>query len=382
MRSTLLAAALLGLVIQPAQPAVPARAANVILFLADAGGIPTINAASIEGYGAPRRLFVQHMPQIGLSETSTAIEFVTDSAAGMTAIVTGQKTRNQVLSQSASAVPGRRDGTNLKSILDYAEERGLATGFVTNDWATGATPAALYAKINSRNATGEIFLQMFHPRFGDGVDVAISSGRSGIETALKPLGHDYAELERTTHRRLLSSLTEIPADARRAIVLFDTEEFDHRAAVQAAIRLLSRSPRGYFLMVESDVHTDRVRRGLDRMVAFDKEIRQVSAAVGKNTLVLFTADHSFDIRTHDGQWGAPLLAGLPPGEGEDKSADSERLPNVWMDNSHTGEEVLVAAQGPGAERVHGYMANTDLFGVMMRAYGWPMPPARPAPGRP
>jgi alkaline phosphatase len=30
-----------------------------------------------------------------------------------------------------------------------------------------------------------------------------------------------------------------------------------------------------------------------------------------------------------------------------------------MDNGHTGEEVLVAAQGPGAERVRGYIANTD-----------------------
>jgi alkaline phosphatase len=32
--------------------------------------------------------------------------------------------------------------------------------------------------------------------------------------------------------------------------------------------------------------------------------------------------------------------------------------------------VLVAAQGPGAERVRGYLANTDLFGVMMDAFGW------------
>jgi alkaline phosphatase len=32
--------------------------------------------------------------------------------------------------------------------------------------------------------------------------------------------------------------------------------------------------------------------------------------------------------------------------------------------------VLVAAQGPGAERVHGYMSNTDLFNVMMAAFGW------------
>src|SRR5512141_984864 len=136
MRRSLMVAALLGTLVQPA-PA--ARATNVILFLADAGGIPTINAASIHGYGAPRRLFVQHMPQIGLSDTSTAAEFVTDSAAGMTAIVTGVKTKNEVIAEGPTAVPGKSDGEQLKSILDYAEEHGLATGFVTNDWATGAT---------------------------------------------------------------------------------------------------------------------------------------------------------------------------------------------------------------------------------------------------
>jgi alkaline phosphatase len=37
------------------------RARNVVLFLADAGGIPTINAASLHGYGAPRKLFLQRM---------------------------------------------------------------------------------------------------------------------------------------------------------------------------------------------------------------------------------------------------------------------------------------------------------------------------------
>jgi alkaline phosphatase len=30
----------------------------------------------------------------------------------------------------------------------------------------------------------------------------------------------------------------------------------------------------------------------------------------------------------------------------------------------------VAAEGPGADQVRGYMQNTDLFQVMMRAYGW------------
>ena len=83
------------------------KAKNVILFIADAGGIPTLHAASLHGYGEPRKLYVQSMPNIGLSDTSTASNWVTDSAAGMTAIVTGQKTHNGVISQSADAVRGK-----------------------------------------------------------------------------------------------------------------------------------------------------------------------------------------------------------------------------------------------------------------------------------
>jgi alkaline phosphatase len=52
------------------------------------------------------------------------------------------------------------------------------------------------------------------------------------------------------------------------------------------------------------------------------------------------------------------------------SAAGMNTPNVRRDDSHTGEEVLVAAQGTGSERVHGFVANTDLFGIMMRAFEW------------
>jgi len=31
---------------------------------------------------------------------------------------------------------------------------------------------------------------------------------------------------------------------------------------------------------------------------------------------------------------------------------------------------MVAAQGPGAERVRGVLSNTDLFEIMLSAYGW------------
>ena len=360
------------LLVFPVALAAERRAKNVILFLADAGGISTINAASLHGYGAPRRLFIQRMPYIALSDTSSASRFVTDSAAGMTAIVTGQKTNNNVVAQSASGERGVRDGALLKSILEYAEEHGLSTGIVTNDALTGATPAALYAKANDRAATAAIFPQVFAPRFGDGVDVMIGAGRPAIAKALAAAGTDLDALAREKGRPLLTSLAEVPPDATHAIVMLDSGEYDLGEAVQLATRMLSRNRKGYFLMVEWDTHTDVLRRGLDRMVALDRVIERTAQTAGKDTLVLFTADHSFDIRVRGGQPGVPLLDGFDEAEAKriaEKRRDI-RIPAVRMDNGHTGEEVLAAAQGPGADRVHGYVANTDLFKVMMSAFGW------------
>jgi alkaline phosphatase len=348
------------------------RAKNVILFLADAGGIPAIHAASLHGYGAPRKLFVQRMPHIGLSDTSSASRFVTDSAAGMTAIVSGHKTHNGVVGQSPSGERGARDGVPLKTILEYAEERGLSTGIITNDALTGATPAALYAKANDRALNAAIFQQTFVPRFGDGPDVMIGAGRPAITKALAAIGVALEVLAREKGRPLLPSLSDVPPGATRAIVLLDSGEFDLAQAMQLAVRMLSRNRKGYFLMVEWDSHTNNLRRGLDRIVTLDRVIEQTGQTAGRDTLLLFTADHSFDIRVRGGQPGQPLLEGFEAAEAkrvEEKRTDI-RIPAVRMDNGHTGEEVLVAAQGPGAERVRGYLDNTDLFGVMMDAFGW------------
>jgi alkaline phosphatase len=373
-------AALLGLLLslaiatpagtQPRAP-VPARARHVILFLADAGGIPTIHAASLLGTGSPRGLFVQRMPHIALVDTSAADAWVTDSAAGMTAIVTGRKTNNGVVSQGPDAVRKQSDGEPLRSILEYAEARGLATGIVTNDSVAGATPAALYAKANDRDKAAEIILQAFSPRHGDGVDVLIGGGRTALAKAVTETGRDLSAVASAANRALLADVAEVPADARRAIVLYD-DEFDLGAAVRTARAVLARNPRGSFLMVECDVHTDRLRRGLERMVAFDRIIREAAADAGSDTLVLFTADHSFGLRVHQGATGTNLLDGLDAvtEAANDASVKSLRLPNLSMDGTHTGEPVMAAAQGPGSFRVRGYLSNTDLFGVMLRAYGW------------
>jgi alkaline phosphatase len=162
------------------------RAKNVILFIGDAGGIATLNAASRYGHNAPGKLFVQNMAHQGLMETSAANALVTDSAAAMSAIVTGHKTDSGVISQK----PEKEGGDKLKTILEYAEEHGLSTGVITNSPIADATPAACYAHAAKRNMTGEIFAQILKPRFGNGVEVAIGPGRKAVVDATAKLGID------------------------------------------------------------------------------------------------------------------------------------------------------------------------------------------------
>jgi alkaline phosphatase len=355
---------------QPAGgPPAAERARNIILFIGDAGGLPTLNAASLYGYDRPQALFIQKMPNIALMDTSTASNWVTDSAAGMTAIVTGRKTHNGVLSQSDTAVRGQKDGARLKTILEYAEERGLATGVITNDSVAGATPAACFAHVNNRSHTAGIIAQLGKPLAGNGVDLVLGPGRSAIYKATAAAGFDLDAMLHAAGYTLLSSPEALRPDTTRAVGLTDDPDYDVSAVVANAIGSLSRNPKGYFLMVEWDLHTDDVKKGLDRTLVIDKVIRETVEKAGPRTLVIFAADHSFDIRLRGGVKGRPLLPEPAPGEPKPAS-----LP-LRMDDGHTGEEVVVAAQGPGARRVRGFIANTDLFRIMMSAYGWPETPA-------
>jgi alkaline phosphatase len=356
----------------PTAPALP-RARNVILFLGDAGGLPTVHGASVNATGGPRGLFLHTLKHVALSETSSASQWVTDSAAGMTAIVTGHKTHNGVLSQSETAVRRQQDGAPLKTILEHAEERGLATGVVSNSSVLSATPAACYAHVNDRANEVEIFRQLLKPQFGDGVDVVIGDGLSDVTAAATATSVPAHDALRAAGLPLYDALDAVPASARRAAVLFDVP-FDLDAATQRAIDVLSRNPKGFFLMVEGNVHVEELLHGLARTVELDRTMRRVAERLGTDTLLLFTADHSYDFRIHSGRKGQPLLPGVTdPGYGDD--LETLRLENVRRDDDHTGEDVLVVARGPGAERVRGFLSNTDLFHIMMSAFGWD-----PAPG--
>lgn len=352
----------------PAPAAEAPRARNVILFLADAGGVPVLNGASLLAYGEPLRLRIQQWPHLGLSETSPVDDYVSDSANGMSAIMTGVKTRNGVISQGPDAVRGQRDGAPAKTLLEYAEERGLMTGVITNMSIADATPAATYAHANDRKKWGEIFAQAFAPRFGDGVDLMFGAGRRKIAEQLAARGTGFDALG-TPARPIYASLAEVPATERRPVVVADA--MDVRTATLRAIEGMKRSPNGYFLVVEWDAHTDDPREGLQNLADFDRLIAEVEKQVDlRDTLLLFTADHSFGFQVDGGRRGTPLLEGYEAWKAQKSTAETVRLKHVFVSDTHTAEEVPALATGAGAERVRGYFPNTYLFEVMLTALGW------------
>jgi alkaline phosphatase len=286
----------------------PRKARNIVLFLADAAGVSALNAASLLGYGEPLKLRIQQWPHLGLSETSPVDSFVSDSANGMSSIVTGVKTRNGVISQSADAIRGKRDGSPTKTLLEYAEERGLLTGVVSTQSIADATPAATYAHSNDRRKWAEIFVQAFSPRYGDGVDVLFGAGRRSIGEQLEAANTSFDKLSRDHRRPIYSSLADISSANPRPVVVGDS--VDAHEATLKALDVLEDSPNGYLLVVEWDAHTDDPRDGLRNLVDFDRLIAEVEKRVDlSDTLLLFTADHSFGLQVDGGHRGGELLVG-------------------------------------------------------------------------
>ena len=107
---------------------------NIILMIGDGMGVTQVYS----GYTANKgQLNLFRCNSIGFSKTYSASDYITDSGAGATAISTGHKTYN-------GAIGVDKDTVIAKTILEYAEEKGLATGLVSTSAITHATPGSIY----------------------------------------------------------------------------------------------------------------------------------------------------------------------------------------------------------------------------------------------
>lgn len=343
-----------------------AQAKNVILFIGDGGGVTCLNAASIYGYGKPQALYIQSMPNVGLADSSTAMEWVTGADAAASAMATGKKGRNGVISMSFDDGKGAKDGEAYKTVLEYAEEKGLSTGLIENnkEGVLYEMVSAFYAHAGMGNEELDIYHQFLNPKFGDGPDVVfatnfkklndqVTGGIDAIGAELKAKGYAFA--------RTMDEVASLDPSKKRVVGMFDGDDWDMAAAVKLAVARLSKNPKGFFLVVHSDCHLAKTRASLVRLIDLDKAVRAVGeGSKANNTLIIYTADHGY----------ALYVKGEKATEAQ-KSTDHKRIVDaIHLEDQHTAEEVPLIAMGPGSERVKGYMSNTDVFRVIMASYGW------------
>jgi alkaline phosphatase len=380
------------------------KAKNVILFLGDGMGVTTITAARIfdgqrRGYsGEENQLSFEKFPYVALSKTYTINSQVAESAATMTAIMTGVKTKEEVVGLDEHAVPGdfhTADASRVPTLLEQAAARGLATGIVTTTRVTHATPAACYAHVPHRDweddsqlpedarAAGfpDIARQLVEFSSGDGVDVVFGGGRQQFTphdvsdpehpaiTGARLDGRDLTAEWRARHPdgRYVTRRDEFLAldtKARGPVMgLFEPSHMNFEAdrardvggepslseMTARAIELLQRNPHGFFLMVEGGRidhahHLGNAYRALLETVELANAVRAAQKLVDPDdTLIVVTADHSHVLTMS----GYPTRGNDILGKVYGNDAKGERSKEPLHDMLGLPFTTLSYANGPG-----------------------------------
>ena len=127
----------------------------VFYFIGDGMGVNQINVtetyqAALKGKIGIEPILMASLPVVGMVNTYSATNGVTDSAAGGTALATGKKTKNGAIGVLEDLE------TPCSSIAVWAKKAGKAVGIATSVAITHATPAAFIAHQPDRNMYYEI----------------------------------------------------------------------------------------------------------------------------------------------------------------------------------------------------------------------------------
>nr|XP_020669626.1 alkaline phosphatase-like isoform X1 [Pogona vitticeps] len=327
------------------------RAKNVILFLGDGMGVPTITAARIYqgqlagGSGEENVLAMEKFPYVALSKTYNVNRQVPDSAGTGTAYLCGVKANAKTLGLSAAAVYGKCNtsfGNEVYSVLHRAKLSGKSVGIVTTTRVQHASPAASYAhsvsqewysdtdmpKDDIREGCKDIAYQLVHntdinvilgggriymtprrtpdpehpdePKYNgtrkDGLNLIEKwlSGKEGAQYVWNKTALDAVNENTTNYLMGLFAPKDMTYELDR------NNETDPSIVemTEKAIRILRRNPRGFFLFVEGGRidhghHNGKAKQALSEAVMMDRAVEKATELTrASETLTVVTADHS------------------------------------------------------------------------------------------
>jgi alkaline phosphatase len=329
---------------------------KVILMIADGMGLAQICAGLTANSG---HLFLENFKAVGFSKTESSDSYITDSAAGATALSAGEKTYNGAI---GVIVDTKGDTIPVKTILEMAEEKGLATGLVSTSSITHATPASFIAHQRSRDYDEAIAMDFLKTD----IDVFIGGGyrffadrsdKQDLISMLKKNGYQVVqEMDKIAKVKSgkLAGLT-VPESNDP----YPNRKMDLPLSTRTALNILANDKEGFFIMIEGSQvdwgsHFNNITYTVNEMLDFDRAIGEALEFASKDgeTLIVVTADHETG--------GLSLIGG---------NMDKGMVRANFGTKGHTGIMVPIFAYGPGANEFTGIMENTAIAKKIMTLLG-------------
>uniref|UniRef100_A0A4W5KPN4 Alkaline phosphatase n=1 Tax=Hucho hucho TaxID=62062 RepID=A0A4W5KPN4_9TELE len=329
-------------------------AKNLILFLGDGMGIPTVTAARIlKGQlsglsGEETQLEMDKFPFVALSKTYNTNAQVSDSAGTATAYLCGVKANEGTVGVSAAAVRSQcntTQGNEVTSILRWAKEAGKSVGIVTTTRVNHATPSAAYAHCVDRDwfSDGEMPAEAVQAGCKDiarqlfenipNIDVIMGGGRKymfpknqsdveypgekkhfGTRKDGRNLVEEWTNRMKNKKAKYVWNKKELlslnPNNVDYILGLFEPGDLPYNLErntetdpsltemVELAIKILRKNPRGFYLLVEGGRidhghHEGKAKQALHEAVEMDRAIGRADLITSiYDTMTVVTADHS------------------------------------------------------------------------------------------
>lgn len=334
---------------QAAEP----KAINVIYMIGDGMALPQVYGTML---ATGEDLAFQQFPYIGVVDTRSASNDITDSAAGGTALACDKRTKNGMVGMDVDTVP-------MESVLDVLADHGKSTGIVVTCYAGHATPADFYAKVENRKMYQDIALQLAE---SDKINVMIGGGRKHFVNRRDSINL-LERMENELGWKIYDTLADIDTTCMKYAVLASRGHLPKAPergdflpeGVRTALKTLSQDEDGFFLMVEGSqidfaCHSHDSVNMIEETVDFSKAV-QVALDFAKadgNTLVVVTADH---------ETGGLTMV--------DPAGHYSNVSFNYSTTSHTCLPVMIYAYGPGAELFTGWMQNYEVKAKILKACG-------------
>lgn len=285
---------------------------NLIMVIGDGMGFPYLSAYRYfkDGRGMTNRADIEYTTfdryLVGTASTYPADDtLVTDSASSATTLATGYKTYNGSIGLDV-------DGQPLKSMMEYANERGMLTAALATVQVTHATPASFFTKVENRRQQNEIADQ-FATQDNDGnwkFDLLLGGGRDYF---VRDGDDDNAAVDHIEHFRnngvnvvenlqALASEQALPlvgifADVNMPYVIDDQPRL--KDMTEHSLRLLESADRPFVIMIEASMidwcgHGNDIGCAMHEMAELEQLLDFLIPYVEErgDTALVVTADHS------------------------------------------------------------------------------------------